>query len=154
MEVVLDWSGPIRSLMTSCKRLAKTQAKIFNSVLSRPVIKIPTAWLSALHYHHHLPILEVYSVQDVLEASLIKTQPEHIIFMGYPGSGMKLNHFFYSAKCTQVGDYLLSWKISRDITYCYMNSFGTHVFQLEPEELCGPIYQPHRSGRIWHKVNF
>ena len=28
-------SGPIRSLMTSCKRFAKTWAKIFNSVLSR-----------------------------------------------------------------------------------------------------------------------
>ena len=28
-------SGPIRSLMTSCKRFAKTRAKIFNSVLSR-----------------------------------------------------------------------------------------------------------------------
>ena len=29
------YSGPIRSLMTSCKRFAKTRAKIFNSVLSR-----------------------------------------------------------------------------------------------------------------------
>ena len=28
-------SGPIRSLMTSCKQFAKTRAKIFNSVLSR-----------------------------------------------------------------------------------------------------------------------
>ena len=86
-------------------------------------------------YHHQRLFRGIDGIRNALESFPVLAYAKHVVSVCRPGGNAKLRHFYFSAAAQEWGHYI-SCEVGWDVAYCHLDSTCTHIFGLQPEELC------------------